>query len=639
LFRVKYFDLWGSIESTFIADARFLKDHWVHPNWQPNWYLGTRTDYVYPPALRYGTAALAKAFPIIPVRAYHLYIAIFYCFGIAACYVLIRAGSGSRWAGCIGALSMALVSPSYLFVEEIRKDASFQMPYRLNVLIRYGEGPHMTALAWLPLALIFAYRALVQFRPVALAIAAVSCAMVVSNNFYGATALAILFPILVASIWITYRDIWMFARAAGIAVLAYGLTAFWLVPSYIELTLNNMRFVSTQGNLWSVWVALGSVMAFLLLADHFARGRREQTYLVFLSGSLLMFSVIALGNYYFDFRIIGEPGRLFPEFDMIAIAFTVELLRRLWYMPARFCIGRRVAVVIIVLSVWSTSIYYLQNRRSIFRTDYNLADRVEWQMQDWMARKMPDARAMTAGGVRFWYNVWHDLPQLGGGSEQGLMNQVTMPAQWQVLLGPEWDQTKMWLEILGCDAILVNEKHSKDVYRDYQYPEKFAGRFPVLHDDKAGNIIYAVPRRYPSLARVVDRSLIETLPAIPGNGDFPSLAAWHAAVEQGPEAPTATRWEGTDILHVTAPVADNQSVFVQVTYDKNWRAYSHGRRLPIRNTKLGLMLIDAPAGTQEVRLEFPTPFANWLGRFVTLLSLIATAALLHYGWRRRPVRI
>jgi hypothetical protein len=34
LFRVKYMELWGSIESTFISDARFLRDNWPHPNWQ-----------------------------------------------------------------------------------------------------------------------------------------------------------------------------------------------------------------------------------------------------------------------------------------------------------------------------------------------------------------------------------------------------------------------------------------------------------------------------------------------------------------------------------------------------------------------------------------------------------------------------
>ena len=35
LFKAKYIDRWGSIESTFVADARFLKEHWPHPQWQP----------------------------------------------------------------------------------------------------------------------------------------------------------------------------------------------------------------------------------------------------------------------------------------------------------------------------------------------------------------------------------------------------------------------------------------------------------------------------------------------------------------------------------------------------------------------------------------------------------------------------
>src|SRR5690606_16895338 len=42
LFQAGYLRNWGSIESTFIADARFLTEHWPHPRWQPLWYCGTR---------------------------------------------------------------------------------------------------------------------------------------------------------------------------------------------------------------------------------------------------------------------------------------------------------------------------------------------------------------------------------------------------------------------------------------------------------------------------------------------------------------------------------------------------------------------------------------------------------------------
>ena len=60
LFRLKYLDNWPSIESTFISDARMLSEHLPHPGWQPLWYCGTRTDYIYPPALVYGTALISK---------------------------------------------------------------------------------------------------------------------------------------------------------------------------------------------------------------------------------------------------------------------------------------------------------------------------------------------------------------------------------------------------------------------------------------------------------------------------------------------------------------------------------------------------------------------------------------------------
>src|SRR5580658_6074841 len=93
LFRLKYMDNWPSIESTFISDARMLGEHLPHPGWQPLWYCGTRIDYIYPPALRYGTTLISKVGHMVPARAYHLYTAFFYVLGIVAVYCLVRAGS------------------------------------------------------------------------------------------------------------------------------------------------------------------------------------------------------------------------------------------------------------------------------------------------------------------------------------------------------------------------------------------------------------------------------------------------------------------------------------------------------------------------------------------------------------------
>src|SRR5689334_13289463 len=165
LWRIEYLRNWGSIDSTFIADARFLKEHWPHPLWQPLWYCGTRFDYIYPPALRYGTAALSKVFSILPVRAYHLYSAFFYCLGIAGVYLFVRLVAKSRVAAWLAAMMTLLLSPSFLFLKDLRLDAWHLAPLRLGVLVRYGEGPHISALSLLPFALLTGFMAIQSWRP------------------------------------------------------------------------------------------------------------------------------------------------------------------------------------------------------------------------------------------------------------------------------------------------------------------------------------------------------------------------------------------------------------------------------------------------------------------------------------------
>jgi hypothetical protein len=375
---------------------------------------------------------------------------------------------------------------------------------------------------------------------------------------------------------------------------------------------------------------LAVVIAFVLLADHFAKGRKELAYFLFVCGSLAVFVTNVLGHHFFQFRVIGEPSRLVPELDLVMILFAVELLRRLWSTPVKW---RKVVAGVTVAVALGTSYEYLQNSRKFFVLDPDPTDQVEYRMQDWMAKNMPKSRALAAGTVRFWYNAWHDLPQIGGGSEQGLLNPVVISAQWEVLLGTDFDLSLWWLQVLGADALLVNEPPSKEQYHDFQHPEKFKGKFAILHDDGAGNIIYKVPRRYASLARVVNRAQFDALPEIPGNGDTASLTSWTDAIERGPDVPTTTEWLGTDALRVHAPVQEGQSVFLQVTFDSNWRAYVDGRRVPVRRNPLGFMTIDAPAGSQNIQLEFPMPFSNKIGYALLLMSFLVMGGLVYLGRR------
>src|SRR5450759_1708501 len=148
------------MKRTAIADTRMLAEHLPHPGWQPLWYCGTRFDYIYPPALRSGTALIAVAGHMTTARAYHLYTALLYVSGFLAVYWMVRIGAASRRAALLASAATALISPSFALLRDIRIDSGYLVPQRLHVLMSYGEGPHISALCVLPAALAAALVAL-----------------------------------------------------------------------------------------------------------------------------------------------------------------------------------------------------------------------------------------------------------------------------------------------------------------------------------------------------------------------------------------------------------------------------------------------------------------------------------------------
>jgi len=621
LFNHKYTDRWYSIESTFIADGRYLEGHWPHPQWQPLWYCGTRFDYIYPPALRYGVAVLLKLFPILPVQAYHIYIAFFYAAGIAGVFIMIAAGSGSRGAAWLGAAAAAFTSPAFLFLTAFRNDSGFHWPQRLQSLVTYGEGPHITSVAILPFAIAGAWFGLRRGRMGSLALAAALSALVVSNNFYGATALAVFFPLLVWALWITHQDHWILARAAAIGALAYGLTAFWLSPSYILVTLRNMRYVSDPGNRWSIWVALAVATIFAAVSWRLARNRPERAWTVFVCGAAAAFGLNVLGNHYFQFRVIGVPLRLIPELDLTLIFLGIEGLRRLWACGRMW---RAVAAIVVVTSFWF-SLPYMMHPWRLSTSDLRPQERIEYRVTEWMAKNMPESRALASGSTRFWYDAWFDLPQIGGGSEQGLLNELVMTASWELLHGDDPELGRLWLLAMGADAIIVHDKNSTEVYHDSTHPNRFRGALPVVWESGEGDTIFRVPRR-PGLARVLDTARASSLKTPTYGADRESLQAYADLVESSPEA--HMRWENSDEVRIRASVKPGQSVLLMNTYDPAWRAYAGQQSLPIRKDAMNFMLIDAPVGEHEIQVVFALPPENAVGRFLTGATVLIIGVLL-----------
>jgi hypothetical protein len=620
LFRAGYLDQWQSIESTFIADARFLIAHWPHPQWQPLWYGGTRFDYIYPPMLRYGTALIAMASGYEPVRAYHMYIAFFYCVGIASVYLLVRAAGQPRGMAWLAAVMTALMSPSFLLLKSYRHDSFRLAPHRLGVLVRWGEGPHISALALLPLALAFSWRALERRRRTDIALAGAFSAAVVSTNFYGATALAVFYPILVWSFWITRCDRRIAVTAIAIPAVAYGLTAFWLVPSYFKITAENMKYVSSPGSTASLIIAVIVAGVFAFATRQLGSRRRDRTWAIFIAGCAILLSLNVVGNYFFNFRITGEPHRWIPELDLVLILMGATVLLWMWRHPSRRSF--RIAAAAVVLVALLTTKSYVRHAWQIFREAPDYRSRVEYQVPEWLWKNRPGARTYTTGSVRFWFDVWHDLPEMGGGSDQGLINGLTQNAGWEINLAPEPEASILWAQSLGVDVVYISGPQSEEMYKDTLYPQKFEGRLPVIYDDHRGNTIYEVPRRFPARVRVVETARLNVLQTPQGNEDAAALRAYTEVIEQGPDAAAELTRDGPDAMRIRARLAAGQSIVAQETYDPAWHAWSGTQSLPVHKDPMGFLAVDPPPGDREIRLQFVTPMENRVGRLVTLVTLL-----------------
>lgn len=628
LFFAGYLNLWGSIESTFIADARFLVEHWPHPQWQPLWYAGTRFDYIYPPALRYGTAMLAMIFGVEPVRAYHLYTAIFYAIGIAGVYGLVWVGTRSRGSAWMAAIAAALVSPSFLFLGDLRRDSAWHAPQRLHVLVTYGEGPHMTSFALLPVALVLAWLAFEQRHRIYIVLAAVVCAAVGSNNFYGATAFVVFYALLVFSFAITRGVRSIAAQAVAIPLAAYGLTAFWLTPSYIRLTAENMRYVADPTrNSWSLPLAVVVAAGFGIGAWMSARHRPERTWAVFISGSVVFFTLDVVGNYFFHFIVAGVPLRWVPELDLALILASVAVLRVLWLDGV--LLARAGAVLIAALALF-TAKDYLWHAWRIFELSPDPRSRAEYRVSDWLWRNLPDARVKASGSVRFWLDAWRDIPQLGGGSDQGLINGFAFVSSYQIDYTPQPGESILWMQCLGVDAVYAAQPQSEEVYKELRHPYKFAGVLPILFDDRRGNVIYKVPRRYAVRARVVETARFNTLEALRNDGDTERLRRYLDVIERGPESVVSMTHQSPEAIRLRAHVDPGQSIVVQETYDPAWRASSGGKALPIRQDMVGFIVIDPPPGDQDISLRFVTPVENRIGGIITLVTLLSLIVLATY---------
>ena len=642
LFWVDFTTRMESIEGSYISISRWAIDHWQDRAWFPLWFGGMPFVHVYQPGLHLTVAEAARLLGWSPEHAYHVLTGLAYSLGPVALFWLCYRATSRRGFAFLAGVIYSLFSVVLLVAPVVLYDTGGPLlARRYEVLVHYGEGPHTTALALVPLVIWALDRAVSTRRWIFVLAAPLAVAAVVLTNWPGTVGLAM--AVAAYALAMLDRD-WIrrWLMLAGIGAVTYLIVMPWASPSIVHLVLRNAQ-QGTATPLNTRRMMIAGLIGLGLLAAHLVLKRLGvNPWLRFFLYFAAITGVVALTYAWLHFEIIPQPNRFELEFDMaaaavVAFAATAVLNR----LPPRWKV-----VMIVVLSLLGASQIHRYRRYAKGLTQpLDITGTIEYRMAKWFDRNMRGKRVFAPGNVSLWMNLFTDVPQVAGCCEQGIPTHEYRIAVYTIYTGQNAGErdaaiSLLWLKAYGAAAIGVSGRGSTEVFKPYWNPKKFEGVLPELWRS-GDNVVYGIPRPSDSLAHVVKQSAIVV--QAPENGLViePLLPLVKALDEE--KAPFARfRWINPHEAEIEATTTSDEVIFVQASYDPGWHATENGGPLKITPDALGMMAIEPMhAGVHRVRLVYGgDPESLWARRAQVggLLLLALWAAGCWYAGRR-PSRL
>jgi hypothetical protein len=499
LFRIEYLRHMGSIEGAYFGISRYAMAHWPDLRWFPPWYDGIPYQNSYPPMLHWVVAVVAWIAGLSAARGHHLVTAVAYCLGPVTVGAVGWRLSRSKWSAFAAGLMYTCLSMSAWLIPVVAKDVGGVFnPRRLQALVFYGEGPHVSALTLLPLTILFLDFALETPRAFFILLAAVAMAATALTNWIAAFALAVLVACYVLARIGTSHWQWSDARLIGLTcAAAYLLAMPWAPPSTVSVIQHNsatiggdFRGIYDQLPRWRVLLAIS--LGLLKMAI-----RRVAMHIQFAIFFSTMTGAITLGWEWFRVALVPQPARYHLEMEIalvMLLAFAGHaLISR--YAP-------RSGWIVIALLI-ACMIVPLRLERRYARTSLllptDITSRTEWKVADWFNRNWNGGRVMAAGSTALWLTAFTDTPQLGGGFDQGATNDSTLVAIYGICTGEmtnghDAEYSILWMKALGVHAVAVDGPESTEVYRAIRDPHKFEGVLEPIANT-GGATIYRVGGR------------------------------------------------------------------------------------------------------------------------------------------------
>lgn len=634
----------GSIEISYIQMAKF----WVESGgagWQPLWYLGYPWHVFYTPLLPFLEVVLHIVSGFSFGHAYRVITAVGYILVPVTTFLFVwqisKSRTGAFVAGLFYTFVPSLIALAFGQVAQDNLSGSLE-PRRFAILVRWGEGPHTLALAFLPLFGVFLSKYFESGKLRDLFLASLFLGLVAMTNAIAVWAAFLLsLSFLLAEVSGSKSDlIEVVKKIAKVGFVTFGLIGFWYNLPFLGTffregggALSNwtMLFPWTFVAIFAIGVVIFGVISkltrnlpglafalywfigfFLIVYIYYASGEDRLEYVpqalrlnteVDLALGILIGVVISNGFLYFRAKI-GKVKIL----STIA-AFAIVLVPIVLMIP-------KARQLIVDLPLHALPLE-MSNIGSIERTkEYKVAKTLKGMVEG------TDQRVFVPGNYGFWLNYFEPIPQIRGALFQSSTHFWPDHVYWQVTNGLDGQIALAWLSIANIGELV----YGSELFGDYKVPkDKFEAILEPKLTNEYGDIFYSVPLKNDSLAKAVDYKALLAI-AKPTNAiDEKPIFDYVSQLERNSGQKLKVEKVSNSHLKISGKLKNGQGILVQQTYDSGW----HASKWKVKRDNFDFMVLVPEASKFPgdefaafvVDLKYSKPPAVYLGYLITLITI------------------
>ncbi len=632
----------GSIEVSYVSMARFIIDFGLPigpfgSSWAPFWYFGFPFHLFYTPLLPLLEVVVHKTFGLALWESYRFLTGIAYILAPISVFALGWQLSKRVIGGLIAGMLFSVGPTIFYFLDPgVAADKfsiDFWDPRRFTILVRWGEGPHVFSLVFVPLVGLFFSRYLESLsqkrhsesfdsaqdklrrgillnpmsierdpstRPsddglgrddkkgdfVMLLLASIFLGLAGLTNPIGFFA-SIIFIGAIAFVKFAQDHKTRFLTLKSIltvGALTFGLISFWYNLSFVS---SFFKEGSGTGSLlislfpWGwIGILVGVFVIYLLISKVIRNFGVACSMLLF----LIFFGVVAC--YYLSappeesyrrIEILPQALRYNVEADLSSSLLIGVLFAWLvGYLGKKSRVleiaGNGVGILGVVGLLWYIQAFIPVASKAT-GTVVDIKNTGEYDIAMWLKDHVDEKkgeRVFIPGNYGFYLNYFTNVWQHRGGLFQAATHKWPDHMHYQLSNGKDAEIAHAWLVASNIKYAVIPTIVSRELYKEIKNQERFLAYNGAYN--KNGDIIYQIPLKRPSLAKPVSISAMKLLKEPKKADDKKRLIAYSSWLEDSSARETSFSVVDNDTYRIKGEVGEGEGILVQMTADSGWTA-------------------------------------------------------------------